>query len=126
MRPYKLQENNLPNESKIYKTTAIKKSNNEYEDFGINKNSASIYGHKPEDIISIEFKISDNQTKPKNNKSKISDYWAWFDFEENKFTLIYPNYVVLNTAFPYGLDVVENKRKEGKAYRIEITKESKI
>lgn len=91
-----------------------------YNDFGINSKSARMYGKKPSDIVTLKLKVSENQVRPKYNDHTINaDYWGWFDFEDNEFTMIYPQLVLLHICFAYGLDASE-KSNRGKAYRLEI------
>jgi len=109
--------------NKIFSTTAVF-NNNHYKHFGINKLSASLYGDKPEDIVKLEFKISDNQELPESDSHKkmIADYWGWYDFKNEKISLIFPQRFLLNMCFPYGMKVEEDANI-GKAYRLEIIKQ---
>lgn len=100
-----------------YKSTAVlHETGGYYYHFGINKVTASVYGDKPEDIVTVDLKISDNQDKPEANGELLNaDYWGWFDEKEQEFTMIYPQYFLLNMCFPYGIKAEED-RKYGKAY----------
>jgi hypothetical protein len=90
-----------------------------YEHFGIHPNLASIYGKKPEDVIEVCLKISDNQEIPKKDNNMVVDYWGWFDNKKQNFTIIYPKRFLLEMCFPYGIKASEDKG-DGKAYRLEI------
>jgi hypothetical protein len=91
-----------------------------YNDFGINSMSARMYGHKPSDIVNLKLRVSENQVRPQYNEHTIeADYWGWFDFEENQFTMIYPQLVILHMCFAYGIKAQEN-RNRGRAYRLEV------
>jgi hypothetical protein len=91
-----------------------------YQHFGIRPMLCSVYGDKPEDIVTIEFKISTDQSIPlSNDKSMSADYWGWYDYEKKKFTMIYAKHFLLEMCFAYGIQACEDKG-QGKAYRLEI------
>lgn len=91
-----------------------------YEHFGIRKVSACMYGHEANEISEIELKVSTDQTLPISNDGDMkSDYWGWFDFESQNFSIIYPKRFLLNMCFAYGIEAAENGQ-QGKAYRLEI------
>ena len=96
---------------------------NHYYHFGISKQSASLYGDKPEDIVEVEFKIHEDQSIPPTDQSLNADYWGWFDNDKQKFSMIYPKRFLLVMCFPYGYEVCE-ERNQGKAYRLQILTEN--
>jgi len=90
-----------------------------YEHFGIIKELVNIYGHKAEDVCDVELKISSDQRLPVPNDGDMNhDYWGWFDFERQEFSMIYPKRFLLNMCFAYGIEASE-EAKQGKAYRLE-------
>jgi hypothetical protein len=104
-----------------FKTTAtLNKSGKFYQHFGIRAVLCSLYGDKPEDIVGVEFKISEDQTVPKPNQPTLSaDYWGWYDNDKKEFTMmIYAQRFLLEMCFP-NMEESE-KRGKGKAYRLEI------
>lgn len=105
---------------KVINITAVNGKNG-FKHFGINDFSVDMYGYKKNDIVFLIMKVSDNQEKPVDDRNKEPDYWGYYDNEDNKFTLIYPKYFLLDMCFPYGIESNE-KRKQGKAYRLEIVK----
>ena len=106
--------------NKIFKITATLNKNGKFlEHFGIHPNLVSLYGKKVEDIINVEFKISENQEIPKNDNSLNPDYWGWYDYNDNKFDLIYAKYFLFDMCFHYGIKAEEDVGR-GKAYRLEI------
>lgn len=115
-----LNENIVP--EGIYSENAVFNGNH-YHHFGIHPVTASLYGDKVEDIKNISFVVDDDQKVYKDNfvgggKDK-ADYWAWFDYSENDFTMIYPQRFLLDMCFPAGIKGTENYG-QGKAYRIKI------
>lgn len=97
-------------------------NNKSYNHFGIHPKLASLYGDKPEDIETLKMRVSENQTIPEiNGKYEEADYWGWYNNEDKKFDLVYAQYFLLNMCFPYGMEAQE-KRGDGKAYRLEIIK----
>jgi hypothetical protein len=106
---------------KTYKTTGTL-SEKGYRHFGIHPMTAVLYGDKEEDILDLEFIVSDNQERPLPNDKKYiedSDYWAWFDSDGSTSLLIYPQYFLLNMCFPNGIKAREEKGR-GEAKRIEF------
>lgn len=107
----------------VFETTATFNKeqglNGGYHHFRIHSSIATIYGDKPEDIVNLKFKISNNQEINSDTDVKDNDYWGFYDFSKEEFILIYPQYFILNMCFPYGMEI-EEKRNIGKAYRIEI------
>lgn len=90
-----------------------------YEHFGIRKEIANMYGHKANEVSDVEMKISVDQKLPVSNDGDMdSDYWGWFDFERQEFTMIYAKRFLLNMCFAYGIEAAEQV-KQGKAYRLE-------
>lgn len=90
-----------------------------FEHFGIHPKTASLYGRQAAEIIEVEVSISDNQEKPKSGKMEAADYWGWWDYKRNEFSLIWPQYFLLNMCFPYGM-VPQEERGDGKAYRVNV------
>lgn len=67
-------------------------------------------------------RISEDQSIPNfqdEKNSKNPDYWGWYDYKEQKFTLIFPKRFLLDMCFPY-LIAWEEKWGTGKAYRLQI------
>jgi hypothetical protein len=90
-----------------------------YEHFGIRKEIAYMYGHKENDVSDVEMKVSADQRLPVSNDGDMnSDYWGWFDFERQEFTMIYAKRFLLDMCFAYGIEAAE-QAKQGKAYRLE-------
>lgn len=105
---------------KFFSTTAtLNERGDFYQHFDIHPKLASIYGDKPEDIVGIIMKISDNQEIPPHDKSMNVDYWGWYDNRTEKFSMIYAKHFLLEMCFPYGIKASEEK-EQGKAYRLEI------
>lgn len=108
---------------KVFETTATFNKeqglNGGYNHFGINKIFASMYGNKPEDVVNLKFKISENQEQNHTKYRTDNDYWGFYSFEEEKFILIFHQYFILDMCFTYGMRIEEEHNK-GKAYRIEI------
>lgn len=105
-------------------TTAV--WNGEYfEDFCISERSASVYGHKPEDIVKVKVTEVENQIRPSTpSNRKVREYWAWWctrdgNPDHSKFDLIYHAYLLLEMCFPYGIEA-EEVRNKGKAYRVRV------
>lgn len=91
-----------------------------YKNFGINPISAIIYGKQEKDIIQVEVSIHENQEKvPPNSKNMEADYWGWWDETQKRFSLIWPQYFLLNMCFPYGIKAAEESN-QGKAYRLNV------
>jgi hypothetical protein len=103
--------------------TAVLGRKGEFNHFGINKLSACLYGDKVEDIIEVEVSIAEDQTIPpsiqNDPKANEPDYWAWWDSERKKFSLIWSKYFLLDMCFPYGMPA-EEERGRGKAYRVNV------
>ena len=104
------------------KTAVLNTNKGFYHHFGIRGCTACLYGDKPEDIMLVEFKISEDQTVPEfNNKDLNADYWGWYEIEKDDFTLIYPKRFLLDMCFPAGIDNTEKALPDkGKAYRLEV------
>ena len=104
-----------------FRTTAtLNKKRDFYQHFGIRSVLCSLYGDKPEDIVVVEFKISENQEVPQPNAPALNaDYWGWYDNNTKKFSMIYAQHFLLEMCFPYGTKASEEFGK-GKAYRLEI------
>lgn len=97
----------------------LNKEGNFYEHFGIHESLVNLYGNKPEDIVELHMKISEDQSIPKKDNNNIPDYWGWYDYEKKEFTLIYAKRFLLDICFPYGIKAYE-KNNRGKAYRLII------
>jgi len=97
----------------------LNKAGKFYQHFGIHETLCSLYGDKPEDIVEVEFHISEDQTVPKPNEKMLSaDYWGWYNNKE--FTMmIYAQRFLLEMCFPNGIKASEDYG-QGKAYRLEI------
>jgi hypothetical protein len=106
---------------KNFKITAtLNERGDFYQYFGIHPKLACIYGEKPENIVEVEFKISEDQSIPPNDQSMNPDYWGWYDNDSKKFSrMIYTKHFLLEMCFPYGIKASEDKG-QGKAYRLEI------
>lgn len=91
--------------------------------FGVHHKFASLYGVDKKDIVEIELDIHEDQIPDCDNTGKVNeaDYWGWFDNEQQKFTLIWPKYFLLNMCFTYGIKAAEEVN-HGKAYRLKIVK----
>lgn len=115
----------LPDESKTYYTTAVK-GEKSFEHFGIHPSTCSLYGKKPEDIVDVEIKISSNQTKPQpNQKTQKADYWGWWKENDQRFSLIYSQFFLLDMCFVSGTKAAEEVG-HGKAYRIVVKEKKEI
>lgn len=96
------------------------KTHKGYNNFGINHMSAKMFGYAPNEIETVNLKVSEDQSRPTlHDRSITPDYWGWFDFQKNKFTFIHPQLVLLHMCFAGGLKFAESKNT-GKAYRLEI------
>jgi len=105
-----------------FKTTAVIGKNNQEEyftKFGIIPQLKNIYGVKKETpIYELEMKISSDQSEPNWD---VQEYWGYYRYEDEKFTIIMPSMVMFNVCFPYGYKY-EEEVGHGKAYRMEIIK----
>ncbi len=92
-----------------------------YEYFGIHPKTCSLYGKDPTDIVQVEISVSTDQTDPgaDSHRNPTADYWAWWDNEEQHFTLVYAKHFLLGMCFIYGMEV-EEKAGKGKAYRVNV------
>ena len=90
--------------------------------FGISKSLASMHGRKPEEVEELMMVVSEDQSIHfvESDKS-IVDYWGWRCEEEERFIFIYPNRMLLEMCFVYGIENSE-RNKKGKVYRLEINK----
>ena len=105
----------------IVETTAVKNEIS-FKHFGINSATAMLYGYEEKDIQNVQFSVSKDQIKPKPNTNDMAaDYWGWFDYSNNRFSLIYPKYFLLDMCFPAGIEGTE-KANQGKAYSLELIK----
>ena len=97
-------------------TKSIKPQTNEivYDSFCINKKYASIYGRKPEDVITVKCTIIEedviiNDLMPRNSNYDTNsiDYFGWIDMENKNdynISLIYANIKLYFVCFAYGPD----------------------
>ena len=92
-----------------------------YQHFGIRPFTACLYGDKREDIVEVEFKISEDQTIPSFDPNDLQvDYWGWYDNKRQEFTnMIFAKRFLLDMCFPAGIAATEESG-QGKAYRLEI------
>jgi tRNA nucleotidyltransferase/poly(A) polymerase len=106
-----------------YISNCTKDEDGTYKNFGIHLKTAPLFGASPDEIITVTFKISDDQVR---DKRKGVDYWGWYStkekYNEGFGMMIYPSYIQLQVCFPYGIEEHE-KFGDGKAYRIEILEE---
>lgn len=91
-----------------------------YHHFGIHIQTCALYGNKESEIVQLTLSIASNHVHPELNEKDLSpDYWGWFDFSQNRFTMIYPKFFLLNMCFPSGIQSSEDAG-QGKAYRLTI------
>lgn len=104
-----------------FKSNAVKHKDGHYNHFGIHPTTASLYGDDANDIEEITLIVTENQDKPNCQPKDLIgiDYWCWYDFERKTFSMIYPQYFLLNMCFPGGTKCDEDKGL-GQAYRVEI------
>lgn len=106
-----------------FKTTAVKTEKG-YHHFVIHPVTASLYGNSEEDIETVIMTIAENQEVIPHEKDKHineSDYWGWFNYDSEKFTMIYPKRFLLSMCFPSGIEG-EESAGTGKAYRLTLNK----
>lgn len=111
---------NIPQE--IIKTAVY--DGKSFKSFGISPLTASLYGHKEDEIIEIKITVAADQTKPsfeQQQKNKNADYWGWWDDVDKKMSFIHPQLFILNMCFPYSYEA-EEERGRGKALRINVEK----
>ncbi len=113
-------ESVLPKLDAIHNSTATD-SGKGYNHFGIHKSTARLYGDKPEDIVEVAMTISEDQTLPPepqdDPKVNEPDYWGWWSFTQERFTMVYAKRFLLSMCFPAGIKGAE-EYGEGKAYRL--------
>ena len=91
-----------------------------YHHFGIHPTLASMYGDKPEDIVELTLRVSDDQSIPGANREYMEpDYCGWLRADDQKFHMIYSERFLLDMCFPAGIKGTE-EMGQGKAYRLEI------
>lgn len=95
-----------------------------YQNFGIVKEHASIWGANPENVITVKATIIEEDVMcqklmvDKNYDNNSIDYFGRISFDEGKMDIhiIYPNIKQYFICFPYGTDVglfdKEGNRKE--------------
>jgi hypothetical protein len=50
-------------------------------------------------------------------------YWAWWDYQNQHFTMVYPHLLLVRVCFAYGPEA-EEKRGRGKVCRVRIEEEN--
>ena len=93
--------------------------NNEmyFSSIGLNPKFAHFYGVKDTDTIyKVKFDIHEDQSEPDWN---ALEYWGWLDFDNNTYSMIWPNYKLFHCCFTYGVKVEEQSGK-GKSYRLKL------
>ncbi len=75
-----------------------------------------MFGHKESDFHNVSIEISPNQEKTPYIKG-ILDYWGFYDYEKEKFTIIQPSYTMLEMCYANGFNF-----EKGNVYRLIITK----
>lgn len=97
------------------------KDNGMFKNFNILEGLVSLYGVRKEDIIQVELTLHENQERPGSDDNKIpeADYWGWLNSRDDRFSLVYAKYLLLNMCFPYGIEAAE-ENNEGKAYRLNV------
>lgn len=107
-----------------FTTTAILESNGEYNHFGANPMTVGLMGHKPEEIVTITLEIAKDQTvppPPQKSTNHRADYWGFYSYRSNVFSMIYKARFLLDICFPHGIAGSE-EAKEGKAFRLNVVK----
>lgn len=108
------------NVERVFKVLALPNKGH-FDHFGVHPKTASMYGHKVEDIVELEMEIADDQERVDHEGV---DYWGFWDFEYNRWSLIYPKLFLLDMCFPYGIKAEETRMigdgYKGKAYRLLI------
>lgn len=116
--------NSMTKNKKSLITTAVLSASGYFTHFGITPISAILYGNKPNEIINVEIEELNDQSMPpppQKDTNPEPDYWAWFDYEADRFStgLIWYKRFLLDMCFPYGIKGAENANK-GKAYRVKV------
>ncbi len=110
-------------EIKPSNNTAVLDDKGRYCHFGIRPSLVSLYGNKVEDILNVEITIADDQTpalEPQDDPHvNDADYWGWWAFKQERFSMIYGKYFLLNMCFPAGIKATEDAG-QGKAYRLNV------
>lgn len=102
-----------------FETTAVFNGKH-FHHFGIHPSTAMLYGDDPKKIKNIYFYVAITQDIPEESTPTMeADYWGWFDYRTNRFTMIYPKRFLLSMCFPSGIEVSE-EAGHGKAYRLSI------
>jgi hypothetical protein len=105
---------------KTFETTAVlhtsPKNEQYYHHFGITEVSASLYGDKQEDIVNLSLHISDDQTI----NPKATEYWGFYDYAYERFSLIYPAWCLLDICFPGGIKGAEYYHHSGFAAKLDV------
>lgn len=87
--------------------------------FGIHEKTASLYGIKPENIMNVVLKYTDNQTINKNQY----EIWGYYEYEKQRFSLIFNNYAKLTVCFPNNMKTYERDHK-GVCIKLEVVKQN--
>ena len=104
---------------KTFEVTAVW-DDNHYRHFGIHPKTASMYGDNVDDIITLNLKISDDQSIPApNSEHEDADYWGWLATDSDVLSMIYAQRFLVDMCFPAGIKGTE-ETGQGKAYRLEI------
>lgn len=103
-----------------YMTCVVSERKGHFYHFGIQPVTASLYGHKPEEIITVSLRISKDQIQREQAKD-VADYWGWFDAERGEFVHVYPSLLQLKVCSP---DFWARWIREGRGqmYRLEVEK----
>lgn len=104
---------------KISYDTAVL-TNEIFNHFGIHPSTTQLYGDRVEDILDVELTLGLDQERPlPNSECWEPDYWGWFDYNKNEFTMVYAQYFLLNMCFPSGIKIAEQCGR-GEAYRLNV------
>jgi hypothetical protein len=112
---------NTPHKTSL--STVVLDDRQRYRHFGIMPSLVSLYGVKVEDILNVEMSVADDQTLPpsiqNDPNANEADYWGWWDFKQESFTMIYGKRFLLDMCFPAGIKATE-EAGQGKAYRLNV------
>lgn len=101
----------------IIKTAVFK--DNVLKHFGVSDITAGLYSDKKEEIITVKFRLANDQSLPDKGYMPKPDYWGFFYKERKDFIFIWDQYMSLDICFPSGIKGAEDAGK-GKAYRLEV------
>jgi hypothetical protein len=96
-----------------HRTSGKKDGKHFYQNFGIHKEFAYIYGANPEDVIKVKATIIEEDVMcqklmvDKNYDDNSIDYFGRISFEDGKMDIlfIFPNIKQYFVCFPYGTDI---------------------